>query len=325
MAWGRRAELLTGTNKLLDRTTGDREHTSMYGRARLGIGLVCLLLCTGCGELGQVTALGGATDGLGRALPGVSGDIFRSCTRRAVLVARIPAAEQPGRLPGLMPDCGPAKAVSAQLGADEVALTAYLRALGKLGTGADFSYGKALSAEVTTANDFSVDSGVNPTLAADSQKAAVAALTLSQKLTDLATRHVRARDVRRVALEANPGIQALTAALYQVGDVDYGIELADERGFLDAYYQGPIAAAQSRERLAVILVQRQYDGDVERLERRQAAAAEYGAVMQQIGVLHAKLAEAARDGAGFEARVKALAPQVDQLQAAVAKLETEVK
>ncbi len=297
----------------------------MRGRWERRVGLGLLLLCAGCGELGEVTALGGVADGLGQALPQVSGDVYGSCERRAALGARIPAAERPPASAGITPDCGPAKAVSAQLGADEVVLTAYLRALSKLGTGEAFPYGKALGADVTAVNDFGVAAGANAELAGDSQKAAVAALTLTGKLADLATRHLRARDARRLVLEANPGVQMLTAALYQVGDVDYGILLADERGYLEAYYQGPMAASQSKERLALILVQRQYDGDSDRLERRRAAAMEYGAVMQEIGVLHASLAQAARDGTGFEGRVKALAPQVDQLRDAVAKLEAEVR
>lgn len=327
--WRRRRALVTAANKVLDRSAARFQHGFMGGRAGMKVGLcsllLCLLPCGGCGELSEVTALGGVADGLEQALPGVSGDLYGTCERRAALVARIPVAERPPAPAGIAPDCGPAKVVSAQLAADETALTAYLRALSKLGTGAAFTYGKAVGGDVTTVNDFSVASGANAEMAGDSQKAAVAALTLTAKLADLATRHIRAREVRRIVLEANPGVQALTTALYQVGDVDYGILLADERGYLDAYYQGPIAAAKSHERLTLILVQRQYDGDADRLERRRAAAAEYGAVMQEIGVLHAKLAQAARDGAGFEGRVKALAPQVDQLRDAVVKLEAEVR
>ena len=313
---------MTATNKVLDRRVTRFQHGWMRRRWKVRAGVGLLLLCAGCGDLGEVTQLGAVADGLGRALPGVSGDLYASCERRAALVERIPRAERPS---GISPDCGPAQAVAMRLGADESALTEYLRALSRLGASATLTYGKALGADVTTVNDFGVSAGANKELAADSQKAAVAALTLTSKLADLASRHLRARDVRRIVVEANPGVQALTAALYQVGDADYGSELADERGFLDAYYQGPIAAAGTGDRLTLILVQRQYDSDVERLQRRQSAAAEYGAVMQEIGTLHAKLTEAARDSAGFEGRVKALAPQVEQLRDAVAKLETGVQ
>lgn len=325
MRWGRGPVLVTATNKPLDRMMRRSQHGSMRAIFRATIGVGFLVLCTGCGELGEVTALGGVADGLRTALPQVSGDFYGSCERRAALVVRIPAVERPASLGTTLPDCAPARALGTQLAADEAALTEYLAALSRLGTGAAFTYGKAVSGDITTVNDFGVAAGANKNVAADGQKAAVTALTLTGKLADLATRHLRARDVRRIVLEANPGVQALTAALYQVGDVDYGIVLADERGVLEAYYAGPMAAAQPGERLALILVQRQFDDDVERLDRRRAAATDYGAVMQEIGTLHASLAQAARDSGGFEARVKALAPQVSQLRAAVAKLEMEVR
>lgn len=290
------------------------------------MGLVSLvLLCAGCGDLGEVAALGGVADGMRAALPRVSEYFHNSCTRRAALVERIPAAERPPGPGTLSPDCTASAAVARQLGADQAALVDYLQALSKLGSGAGFSYGGVVGADVTTVNDLSVSSGANAVMAADAQKAGVAALTLTGKLADLALQHMRKKDVRRIVLEANPGVQALTAALYQAGDVDYEIALADEKGFLDAYYEGPIAAAGPGERLARVLVQRQYDGDTERLERRQTAAAEYGVVMQRVGVLHARLTEAARDSAGFEGRVKALAPELNQLRDAVAKLQDEVR
>lgn len=283
-----------------------------------------LLLTVGCGELGEVTALGGIADGMRGALPGVSEAFAHSCERRAAIVARIPVAELPPNIQ-VTPDCAPSKALAKQLGADQTALVEYLEALSKLGSGAAFTYGKAIGADVTTVNDFSVSAGVNATVAADAQKAGVAALTLSGKLADLATQHIRAREVRRIVLEANPGVQQLTAALYQAGDVDYGIVLANEKGFLEAYYEGPLAAAGAGDRLTSMLVQRQYDDDAARWQRRREAAVAYGAVMQEVGMLHAKLTQAARDRAGFAGRVKALTPEVNRLKDEVAKLQGEVQ
>ena len=284
-----------------------------------------LLLCIGCGELSEVAALGGVADGMRAALPRVSEDFSASCRRRVALLSRIPSAERPPDAGAVTPDCGPAQAVARQLGADQAVLVEYLDALSRLGSGAGFTYGKAIGADLTTVNDFSVGVGANAAAADDAQKAGAAALVLTGKLADLATGHIRTKDVRRVVLEANPGVQALTSALYGAGDVEYSIVLSNEKGYLDAYYQGPLAAAGDRERLVRILVQRQYDTDAERLERRRAAAAAYGAVMQRVGVLHARLAAAARGSAGFEGRVKALAPELDQLRDAVAKLEGEVR
>ncbi len=285
---------------------------------------VFALLTMGCGDLHEVTALHGVADGLRAALPRVSEDFYHSCERRAAIAARIPEAERPANGQGLTPDCGPAKQVAAQLGADQRALTGYLEALSQLSSGAGFTYGKAIGADVTAVNALTAGSGVNAAAAADAQKAGAAALTLAGKLADLATEHLRERAARRFVLGADPAVQALTTALSQVGDTDYALVLADEKGFLDAYYQGPMAA-RTGERLALLLVQRQYDGDLEALGRRREAAAAYGAAMGDIGALHAKLAEAARDRAGFAKRVKALAPEVSRLKDAVARLEGEVR
>ncbi len=297
------------------------------GRVAAGVGLALLLLCTGCGEMGTVTELGGVADSLRLALPQVSDDVYGSCKRRAVLVAEIPAAELPAAASpqAATPDCAPAEALAAQLGADQLVLVDYLRALSKLGSGAAFTYGKAIGADVATVNGFSAGAGVNAAVVGDAEKASAAALTLGGKLADLATRRVRAREIRRIVQGADPAVQALTAALYQAGDVDYELVLADERGVVDAYYEGPIAAAQASERLALIPVQRQYDTDAERLGRRREAAAAYGLVMRQIGMLHAKLTEAARDSAGFGARVEALTPEMNHLRDAAAKLQVEVR
>ncbi len=293
------------------------------------------LLLAGCGDLGEVVALHTVADGLREALPPVSADFFASCERRARIAAEMGAgnpgseAAGPGATATGMPGaaatglCAPSEAVGAQLGADESVLVAYLEALSRLGSGAAFTYGKALGANLLQVNSLAVSPGMNEAVAGDAQRAGVAALTLTVKLADLATQHIRVRDARRIVMEANPGVQALTAALYAAGDVDYSLLLENEKGLLVAYYEGPIAAAGPGDRLTSMLVQRQYDGDLQRWRRRRAAAAAYGVVMQQIGVLHADLAQAARDSAGFPARVQALAPEVSRLNDAIASLQTE--
>lgn len=291
------------------------------------------LLTAGCGDLHEFAALQTVADGLRKTLPAIAEDFFASCERRGTIAAQIrtanpangtaapsagvSAAEDAVRL------CLPSKAVAAQLTADQTALVAYLEALSRLGSGAAFTYGKALGTDITAVNGLGVAPGMNKTVAGDAQKASVAALTLTAKLADLATEHMRGRDVRQIVREADPEVQALTAALYAAGGVDYSILLEDERGLLEEYYGGPLAAAGASDRLTSMLVQRQYDGDVERLERRRTAAAAYGAVMQQMGALHANLAQAARDSTGFDTRLQALAPEVNRLQDAIAWLGTE--
>ena len=284
-----------------------------------------LLLTAGCRDMREIAALGTLADGLRETLPPIAEDFFASCARRATIAAQIRTAnpENPATTEGAMRPCGPSEAVAAQLAADQTALVAYLEALSRLGSGAAFTYGKALGTDITAVNGLGVAAGMNKAVAGDAQKAGVAALTLTAKLADLATEHMRAGDVRRIVREANPEVQALTAALYAAGSVDYGILLEDERGLLDAYYGGPLAAAGASDRLTSMLVQRQYDGDVERLERRRAAAAAYGAVMQQMSALHGSLAQAAGESAGFDARLQALAPEVNRLQDAIARLGTE--
>jgi hypothetical protein len=103
---------------------------------------------------------------------------------------------------------------------------------------------------------------------------------------------------------------------------DYGIMLSNEESSLDGFYQGPMAAAQSNERLALILVQRQYADDKSALQSRKDRIASYGKTMDGLAALDAKLAKEATQKASLVEMGKQVAPIVESIKDAVSDLHS---
>ncbi len=116
-------------------------------------------------------------------------------------------------------------------------------------------------------------------------------------------------------------IQTLTQALKKIITNDYGLMLSNEESTLDNFYQGPMAAAKPDERLALILVQRQYAHDKTALQSRKAAAASYGKLMDGLGVLHAKLTRQAMQKASPSEIAKQAMPIIESLKPTLAALQ----
>lgn len=283
-----------------------------------------LMMIAGCVDLDQVAQLSSISQEARDALPRVSNDFYGSCQRRTALLQRIPGEELPPNLKDITPNCAPFKDLATHLAADQAVLTDYLDALANVAANQPLNYGRTIDTDIATISGFSASASVNADLAANTKKASLAALTLTQKLANIATRHYREKKVRELILESNQAVQDLTAALAQVGGTDYGIMLDSEKGFLDAYYQGPLAA-QKNERLALILVQRQYDLDVQQFQSHRESSAAYAQVMQKIGSFHNKLADAAREPSSFKDKIKHLTPDIIDLRDAVTTLRAEVK
>jgi hypothetical protein len=139
---------------------------------------------------------------------------------------------------------------------------------------------------------------------------------------DAATRGYREKQLDQLIKDNDPAIQSLTQALKKIIVGDYGIMLSNEEASLDGFYQGPMAAAQPNERLALILVQRQYADDKSALQSRKNRIASYGTTMDGLAALDAKLAQQATQKASLVEMGRQAAPIVESIQNAVSDLQS---
>jgi hypothetical protein len=95
-----------------------------------------------------------------------------------------------------------------------------------------------------------------------------------------------------------------------------------QRGTVENGYQGPMAAAQPNERLALILVQRQYAYDKTALQSHEDAVASYGKLMDGLAALHAKLTQEAGQKASLTEIGKQTAPIVESLKTILSDMQS---
>jgi len=86
-----------------------------------------------------------------------------------------------------------------------------------------------------------------------------------------------------------------------------------------------MASAQPNERLALILVQRQYAQDKTALQSRKDDIAAYGKIMDDIAALHTKLKQEADKKASIVEICKQVRPIVLSLKAALADIQSRSK
>ena len=91
---------------------------------------------------------------------------------------------------------------------------------------------------------------------------------------------------------------------------------------LDNFYLGPMVAAQPNERLALILVQRQYAHDKTALQVRKDDVISYGKLMDGLGVLHAKVTRQAMQKASPIEIAKQAAPIVESLKTTISDMQS---
>ena len=94
---------------------------------------------------------------------------------------------------------------------------------------------------------------------------------------------------------------------------------------LDNFYKGPMASAQPNERLALILVQRQYAQDKTALQSRKDDIAAYGKIMDDIAALHTKLKQEADKKASIVEIAKQVGPIVLIAQGGTLRHSIEVE
>lgn len=260
---------------------------------------------SGCVSPDDAAGLSKLSDEARISLPRVSNDIAGTCARQNTLLENTPASERPATLKAL--DCKPYQQLDARIAKDQNILLDYFDALGKLASNKPMGYDKSIDTNVTAIS-------TNSTLSASAATAGKDAEGLMKSLADASTRGYREKQLDQLLKDNDPAVQSLTQSLKKVITGDYSVMLSNEASTLDNFYQGPMAAAQPNERLALILVQRQYAHDKTALQSREDAVASYGKLMDGLGVLHAKLTQQASQKANLTEIGKQAAPIVESLK-----------
>ena len=274
---------------------------------------VVVLSLNGCVDLDDAVGLSKLSDEARDALPRVSDDIAGTCARQNTLFDNTPAKERPKDSKAL--DCKPYQALSSQMAKDQKILLDYFDALGKLSSNKPLGYEAAISSNVT-------DTSANTGLSASAITAANDAQSILQSLADAATRGYREKQLGQLLKQNDPAVQSLTSALKKVITHDYALMLSNEESALDGFYTGPMAAAQSNERLALILVQRQYAEDKRALQSREDAAVSYGKLMDGLAALDAKLTQQAGQKMSVVELGKQVGPIVESIKNAISDMHS---
>ena len=281
--------------------------------ARLIATAILLFALSGCVNLDDAAGLSRLSEQAKRALPRVSNDVAATCARQNILFQNTPTAERPPTEQAQ--DCAPYQEVSRHLDADQKVLTGYFDALGELSSNKPLTYDAAIKANETGI-------AANTAFSAHTITAGTDAENLLKSLADAATKGYREKQLGALIQANDPAVQSLTAALKKVITIDYAQLLSGEELSLDNFYQAPMAAAQPNERLALILVQRQYAHDKSALASRRAAIVDYGKVMDNMATLHAKLKQQAEKKASVIQIAKEVGPVIASLKDAISDLES---
>jgi hypothetical protein len=212
-------------------------------------------------------------------------------------------------------DCKPYQELASQLAKDQNILLDYFDALGKLSSNKPLGYDAAIDTNVTSMS-------TKTSFSASAITAATNAQSILRSLADAATRGYREKQLGELMKANDPAVQSLTQALKKIMTGDYGLMLSNEESTLDNFYQGPMAAAQPNERLALILVQRQYAQDKTALQSRKDDAVSYGKLMDGLGVLHAKVTRQAMQKARPLEIAKQAAPIIESLKSTISDLQS---
>jgi hypothetical protein len=267
----------------------------------------------GCVNLDDAAGLSKLSDEARISLPKVSNDVAGTCARQNTLFENTPPAEHPATEQAQ--DCKPYQDIVNRLAKDENILAGYFDAVGKLASNEPLSYDATIAANVTA-------TGANTALSANTISAGNEAQSILKSLADAATKGYREKQLSQLINANDAAIQSLTEDLKKVITVDYALLLSNEELSLDTFYKGPMASAQPNERLALILVQRQYTHDKTALQSRKEAIVAYGKIMDDIAALHTKLKQEADKKASIVEIAKQVAPIVESLKTALSDIQS---
>jgi hypothetical protein len=280
---------------------------------RIVAATILFVSLSGCVNLDDAAGLSKLADEARIALPRVSNDVAGTCARQNALFENTPPAERPPTEQA--PDCKPYRQIARHLAQDENVLADYLEALGKLASNQPMNYDATITENVSA-------TGANSAISANAITAGNDAQNIIKALSDAATRGYREKQLGQLIQQTDPAIQSLTQSLKKVIGVDYALLLSNEELSVDTFYKGPMASAQSNERLALILVQRQYAQDMTSLQSRRDDIAAYEKVMDDIAALHTKLKLEADKKASIVEIVKEVEPIVQSLRTALSDIQS---
>jgi hypothetical protein len=278
----------------------------------LTVAALCAAM-NGCVNLEDAAGLSKLADEARVALPKVSSDVSGTCARQNILFENTPAAERPKTEQSQ--DCTPYQELADHLAKDQNALIAYFDALGKLSSNQPLGYGAVIDQNVTT-------SSTNTAFSASAITAGNDAQSLLKSLADAVTAGYREKQLARLIDANDAAVQSLCGSLKKVITIDYALLLSNEKLSLDTFYQGPMASAQPNERLALILVQRQYANDKSALQIRNDDAVAYGNVMDDLAALHSKLKQEAEKKASMVEVARQVAPIVESLSTVLSDIQS---
>ena len=276
----------------------------------------CLTIASGCVNLNDVAQLTELANTAQQTLPPVVADIAASCHRQNTLLRDTPPDERP---PDLRPlDCQSYRQLTNHILEDQNVLIAYFDALGKLSSNAPLSYGQTISTNVSAITGMG-------NLSSDAKGANNAAQELAKLLGDAITASYRGHKINSLIEKTNPAVQQLTGDLGKVVGQDYLGILENEKALLSTYYQSPMAAAGQSQRLTLILVERQYEGDLVALRSREAAAADYHNAMDNLAALHGKLDTEVKRRASLSQIAQQIGPYLSDVKTSITQLQAAGK
>jgi hypothetical protein len=280
---------------------------------RIAAATIFFASLNGCVNLDDAAGLSKLSDQARVSLPKVSNDVAGTCARQNALFEDTPAAERPPSEQAQ--DCKPYQEVADHLAKDEFVLAGYFDALGKLASNQPLSYDAAIDQNMAAI-------GGNSALSANTMAAGNDAQSILKSLADAFTKGYREKQLGQLIEANDPAIQSLTRSLKKVITVDYALLLSNEELSLDGFYKGPMASAQPNERLALILVQRQYANDKAALQSRKDDIADYGKIMDDIAALHTKLKQEAEKKASVVEIVRQIDPIVGSLKMTLSDIQS---
>ncbi|WP_158942288.1 hypothetical protein [Granulicella sp. S190] len=281
----------------------------------VAISSLCISLSS-CVDLDDAAGLSKLSDEARAELPRVSNDVAGTCARQNTLFENTPPAERPKTEQAQ--DCRPYEELADHLAKDQNVLVSYFDALGKLASNKPMTYDAAIDENVTA-------SSANTSFSANAITAGNDAQSVLKSLADAVTNGYREKQLGQLITANDPAIQSLTHSLNKVITSDYALLLANEQLSLDTFYQGPMAGAQPQERLALILVQRQYAYDKSALQSRKDSMVAYGKAMEDFASLHAKLKQQAEKKASMVEIAKQVAPTIESLKTALSDIQSRSK
>lgn len=277
-----------------------------------------VLFVAGCLKMDQITQLANTADQSKASLAAIAADLKGSCDRQNSYVPPVspsnPSPTQP------CTDGDDFVKLGTNLVAEQSVLLDYFDALGKLASSNTSGFTKSVG---------TIDTSFKSAGLSTAQQAmASSAGKLASAISDIFVQGYRSRKLFEIIKNTDQDVTTLANGLgNQVGSASgpsYFSLLENEKAVMGSYYGIPLAREPNT--LAAILVSRQYQGDLQQLQSREAAAESYQKMMKSLASAHSKLTNATKGG-HFDIKQIAqdLGPDVQQIMQSVNALRKDIR